>query len=181
MHHVLHECVVGCPIPSSMYEHVPIYHLIDIEPTPSCTLCALTSHHRVRCRSGLKQLAKHHSQVTNTPCKAPKKPSRALQLYLSVLSSWMIGVRDRIWHVLTEPAWVRGVGIGFLLQACCKWCYVIQPVHHILHAGPPTEPGGRPPGLFATHAQWAGGRPFRFSARVINLTIFLFGEQTCVV
>jgi len=31
--------------------------------------------------------------------------------------------------------------------------------------GPPTGPGGRPPGLFATHAQWAGGRPFRFSAR----------------
>ena len=156
-----------------MYEHVPIYHLIDIEPTPSCTLCALTSHHRVRCRSGLKQLAKHHSQVTNTPCKAPKKPSRALQLYLSVLSSWMIGVRDRIWHVLTEPAWVRGVGIGFLLQACCKWCYVIQPVHHILHAGPPTGPGGRPPGLFATHAQWAGGRPFRFSARAERAGVVL--------
>jgi hypothetical protein len=32
-------------------------------------------------------------------------------------------------------------------------------------SGPPTGPGGRPPGLFATHAQWAGGRPFRFSAR----------------
>jgi len=26
VHHVLHECVVGCPILSSMYEHVPIYH-----------------------------------------------------------------------------------------------------------------------------------------------------------
>jgi hypothetical protein len=26
MHHVLHECVVGCPILSSMYEHVPINH-----------------------------------------------------------------------------------------------------------------------------------------------------------
>ena len=24
-HHVLHECVVGCPILSSVYEHVPIY------------------------------------------------------------------------------------------------------------------------------------------------------------
>jgi len=30
-----------------------------------------------------------------------------------------------------------------------------------LEAGPPTGPGGRPPGLFVTHAQWAGGRPFR--------------------
>ena len=73
LHHVLHECVVGCSIPSSMYEHVPIYHLIVIDSTPSCTLSALTSHHRVRCRSGLKQLAKHHSQVTHTPCKAPQK------------------------------------------------------------------------------------------------------------
>jgi hypothetical protein len=52
---------------------------------------------------------------------------------LFVLSSWMIGVRDKISHVLTERAWVRGVGIDFLLQACCCWCYVIQPVHHVLH------------------------------------------------
>jgi hypothetical protein len=34
-------------------------------------------------------------------------------------SSWMISVRDRILHVLTERAWVRGVGIDFLLQSCC--------------------------------------------------------------
>ena len=53
--------------------HVPIYHLIVLDCTPSYTLCALTSHHRVRCSSGLKQLAKHHSQVTYTPCKAPQK------------------------------------------------------------------------------------------------------------
>jgi len=32
-------------------------------------------------------------------------------------------------------------------------------------SGPPTGPGGRPPGLSVTHAQWVGGRPFRFSAR----------------
>jgi len=25
VHHILHECVVGCPILSSMYDHVPIY------------------------------------------------------------------------------------------------------------------------------------------------------------
>ena len=26
VHNILHECVVGCPILSSMHEHVPIYH-----------------------------------------------------------------------------------------------------------------------------------------------------------
>ena len=26
VHHVLHECIVGCPILSSKYEHVPINH-----------------------------------------------------------------------------------------------------------------------------------------------------------
>ena len=31
--------------------------------------------------------------------------------------------------------------------------------------GPPTGPGGRPPGLFVTHAHRAGGRPFCFFAR----------------
>jgi hypothetical protein len=33
----------------------------------------IIANHRVRCSSGLKQLAKHHSQVTYTPCKAPQK------------------------------------------------------------------------------------------------------------
>jgi len=28
VHHVLHECIVGCPILLSMYEHVPIYHRV---------------------------------------------------------------------------------------------------------------------------------------------------------
>jgi hypothetical protein len=56
-HHVLHECIVECPILSSKYEHVPISHRgVGIHLL------------------GLKQLAKHHSQVTHTPCKAPKKP-----------------------------------------------------------------------------------------------------------
>ena len=45
----------------------------------------------------------------------------------------MISVRDKISHVLTEQAWVRGVGIDFLLQSCCCQCNVIQPVHHVLH------------------------------------------------
>jgi len=27
--------------------------------------------------------------------------------------------RQKTWHVLTERAWVRGVGINFLLQSCC--------------------------------------------------------------
>jgi len=74
VHHVFHESVVRCPILSSMYEHVPIYHSIVFDSTPSYTPFALTSHHRVRCSSGLKRFAKHHSQVTYTPCKAPKKP-----------------------------------------------------------------------------------------------------------
>ena len=30
VHHILHECVVGCPILSSMYEHVPIYLLVQL-------------------------------------------------------------------------------------------------------------------------------------------------------
>ena len=64
MYHTLHECVVGCPILSSMYEQVPIYHSIVFDSTPSYTLCALTSRHRVRCSSGLYQLAKHHLHVT---------------------------------------------------------------------------------------------------------------------
>ena len=55
VHNILHECVVGCPILSSTYKHVPIKH-----STSSYTLCALTSHYRVRCSSGLKQIAKHH-------------------------------------------------------------------------------------------------------------------------
>ena len=48
---VFHECVVGCPILSNMYEHVPIYHSIVLYSTPSYTLCALSSHHHVRCSS----------------------------------------------------------------------------------------------------------------------------------
>ena len=86
------------PILSSMYEHVPIYHLIVLDSTPSYTLCALTSHHHVRCSSGLKQLTKHHWHVTYTPCKAPQKAvegATALFVCLFVLSSWMIGVRDK--------------------------------------------------------------------------------------
>jgi len=27
--------------------------------------------------------------------------------------------KQKTWHVLTERAWVRGVGIDFLLQSCC--------------------------------------------------------------
>jgi hypothetical protein len=42
VHHVLHECVVGCPILSSMYEHVPINHHgvgIDFPLQSCCSLC----------------------------------------------------------------------------------------------------------------------------------------------
>ena len=41
-----------------------------------------------------------------------------------------------------------------------------------VEAGPPTGPGGRPPGLFVTHAQWVGGRPFR-SARAGRVGVVL--------
>ena len=72
--------------------------------TPSYSLCILTSRHRVRCSSGLKQLAKHHSQVTYTPCKAPQKAVEgATALFVCLYSSsWMLSVRDKIWHVLTR-------------------------------------------------------------------------------
>jgi len=45
-------------------------------------------------------------------------------------------------------------------DACC-FAAMHASQHHKEEAGPPTGPGGRPPGLFVTHAQWAGGRPFR--------------------
>ena len=83
------------PILSSMYEHVPIYHLIVLDSTPSYTLCALTSHHRVRCISGLKQLAKHHWHVTYTPCKAPQKAVEGATALLSVRPSAILIFR--IW------------------------------------------------------------------------------------
>ena len=89
---------------------------------PPYTLCALTSHHRVRCSSALKQLAKHHWHVTYTPCKAIKKPYRALLLFCVFVCSVVVDdrrERQKTWHVLTERAWVRGVGIDFLLQSCC--------------------------------------------------------------
>ena len=88
--------------------HVPIYHLIVLDCTPSYTLCALTSHHRVRCSSGLKQLAKHHSQVTRTPCKAPQKAvegATALFICLFVCLFVFVVLDDKreklkTWHVL---------------------------------------------------------------------------------
>jgi len=162
-----------------MYEHVPIYHSIVFDSTPSYTLCALTSHHRVRCNSGLKQLAKCRWHVTNTPCKAPQKSvegATALFVCLSVLSYWMrqniaraygtgVGARRGHWfliaimlllvirhptcascvawmccrmsnsikHVWACPDQSSRCGHRSLLQSCCCWCYVIQPVHHVLH------------------------------------------------
>ena len=46
-------------------------------------------------------------------------------------------------------------------------------VAYFLEPGPPTGPGGRPPGLFVTHARWVGGRPFRFSARAGRVGVVL--------
>jgi len=166
VHHVLHECVVGCPILSSMYEHVPIYHrgvgidkycnhvvLGASHPTcvsyiawMSCRMSNSIKHVRTCPDLSLDRLWLYtflHSLRSNFA------PSRPLQLWFEAAceaslardkyamqstpksrrgrysficlysSSWMISVRDRILHVLTERAWVRGVGIDFLLQSCC--------------------------------------------------------------
>ena len=122
VHHVLHECVVvvGCPILSSKYEHVPIYHSIVLYSTPSYTFCALTSHHRVRCSSGLKQLAKHHWHVTYTPSRPPKKAvegaTALLCVCLSVLSSWTISVRDKKHGTCLRNG--RGCAVWALISYC---------------------------------------------------------------
>jgi hypothetical protein len=93
--------------------HVPIYHLIVLDCTPSYTLCALTSHHRVRCSSGLKQLAKHHSQVTRTPCKAPQKAvegATALFICLFVCLFVFVVLDDRRERQNIARAYGTGVG-----------------------------------------------------------------------
>jgi len=102
------SCVAWmCCRMSNSIKHVwacPIYHSIVLDSTPSYTLCALTPYHRARCSSALKQLAKHHSHVTHTPRRPPKKAVEgATALFVCLYSSsWMISVRDKIWHVLTR-------------------------------------------------------------------------------
>jgi len=55
--------------------------------------------------------------------------------------------------------------IGF----CAIWvCISSSSSLIMIGPGPPTGPGGRPPGLFATHAQWAGGRLFRKDSRALR-------------
>ena len=69
----------------------PCNHVVVSHSTSSYTPCALTSHHRVRCSSGLKQLAKHHSHMTNTPCKALQKSRRGRYSFICPYSSsWMM-------------------------------------------------------------------------------------------
>ena len=82
-----------------------MYHFVVFVSTPSHTICALTSHHRVRCSSAFKQLAKHHWHVTNTPCKAPKKAvegATALFVRPSYVTQNTEVRGDKIWHVLSR-------------------------------------------------------------------------------
>ena len=74
--------------------------------------------------------------------EAACETSFARDIYLSVCPSQLTQnteVRgDKISHVLSRSpilsqAWVHGVGIDLILQSCCSSCYVIQPVHHVLH------------------------------------------------
>jgi hypothetical protein len=66
---------------------------------------------------------------------------------------------------------------GVLTRMPNIMCFQTLPHHSAAapgaSAGPPTGPGGRPPGLFVTHAQWVGGRPFRFSARAGRVGVVL--------
>jgi len=97
-----------------MYEHVPIYHSIVLDCTPSYAFCGLTSHHRVRCSSALKQLAKHHSHVTNTPCKAPQKSRRGRYSFIcpsiATNSEYRGSGRQNIARAIPESNLITGVG-----------------------------------------------------------------------
>ena len=81
MHHILHECVVGCPILSSMYDHVPIYLQLHVSSWTVHLHTFLLSLHSNFSPSRPLQLwfeAAHESSfardIQHTPCKAPKKP-----------------------------------------------------------------------------------------------------------
>jgi len=149
VHHVLHECVVGCPILSSMYEHVPIYHR-GVGIDKYCNHVVLGASHPtcvsyiawMSCRIFVWRTSSHstaHVMSWTVLLRAlfalwlltfaliATLVWRILRYVLaliatlvcpSVLSYWMIGVRDKISHVLTERAWVRGVGIDLTLQSC---------------------------------------------------------------
>ena len=77
-------------------------------------LSGLTSHHRVRCRSALKQLAKHHSHVTNTPCKAPQKSRRGRYSFIcpsiATNSEYRGSGRQNIARAIPESNLITGVG-----------------------------------------------------------------------
>ena len=64
----------------------------------------------------------------------------------------------------TQSTWVNCIG-PFLLLAN----YVANTVNAVAT----NTAGGRPPGLFVTHIQWMGGRPFRFSARAGRVGVVL--------
>jgi len=100
-YHVLHECVVGCPILSSMYEHVPIYHRgVGIEHSLRSNFAPsrpLQLWFEAACEASL---ARDKYAMQSTP--KIRRGRYSFIVCLFVLSSWMIGVRDKISHVLTR-------------------------------------------------------------------------------
>ena len=124
-----------------MYEHVPIYLQLHVSSWTVHLHTFLLSLHSNFAPSRPLQLwfeaacetsfAGHIYAMQSTP-----KSRRGRYSFICLFVFVVVDdrrERQKTWHVLTERAWVRGVGIDFLLQSCCSWCYVIQPVHHVLH------------------------------------------------
>jgi len=90
--------VVGCPILSSMHEHVLINHRgVGIAIYCNHVLCATSSN------------------------------------LSSCIACMCCRMSSSIKHVWAFPDLSSRCGHRSLFQSCCCWCYVIQPVHHILH------------------------------------------------
>ena len=124
VHHILHECVVGCPILSSMYDHVPIYLQLHVSSWTVHLHTFLLSLHSNFSPSRPLQLwfeAPCETSFTGHDAMQSTPKSRRGRYCFFVCSVVVDDRRERqkTWHVLTERAWVRGVGIDFLLQSCC--------------------------------------------------------------
>ena len=101
MHHVLHECVVGCPI-------------LTIKHVWACPDQSSRRGHRFLIVIMLFFVLRHPTCVS----------------YIA----WMCcRMSDSIKHVWASPNQSSRRGHRYLMQSCCSLCYVIQPVHHILH------------------------------------------------
>ena len=113
MHHILHECVVGCPILSSMYDHVPIYLQLHVSSWTVHLHTFLLSLHSNFAPSRPLQLwfeaacetsfAGHIYAMQSTP---KSRRGRYSFICLSVFVVLDDGLKT--WHVLTEQAlWAR--------------------------------------------------------------------------